>query len=112
MASRRRGGLDAALMKAAESGHLQCVDILLKVGADVNKPDRENHTPLLKASQNGHHQCIEALVKAGAFVDRHGVNNLTALCLALDHIQCVEMLIKVGADVNQQATMSFWTLLI
>ena len=112
MASHRKGGLDAALMKATESGHLQCVDILLKVGADVNKPDLENYTPLLKASQNSHHQCIEALLKAGAFVNRHGVNNLMALCLALDHIQCVEKLIKVGADVNQQATMSGWTPLI
>ena len=79
MASHRKGGLDASLMKASESGHLQCVDILLKVGADVNKPDVENYTPLLKVSQNGHHQCIEALLKAGAFVNRHGVNNLMAL---------------------------------
>ena len=106
MASHRKGGLDAALMKAAESGHLQCVNILLKVGADVNKSDVENYTPLLKAFQNGHQECMEALVKAGAFVNRHGVNNLPALCLALDHIQYVETLIKVGADVNQQTTMS------
>ena len=51
-------------------------------------------------------------MKAGAFVNRYSVNNLMALCLALDHIQYIEMLIKVGADVNQQATMSGWTPLI
>ena len=109
MTSRRKGGLDEALMKAAESGHLQCVNILLKAGADVNKPDSENNTPLLKASQNGHQECIEPLVKAGAHVNRRGVNDCTALWLALNHIQCVEALIKAGADVNQQATMSGWT---
>ena len=112
MVSRRRGGLDAALMKAAESGHLQCVNILLMAGADVNKPDAENNTPLLRASQNGHQECIEPLVKAGAHVNRRGVNDCTALCLSLTHIQCLEALIKAGADVNQQATMSGWTPLI
>ena len=110
--SRHEDGLDPALMKAAETRHSECVNILLEAGADVNKPDADNDTPLHKASVFCHHSCIESLIKARADVNRRGVNDLTALCLATRDIQCVETLIKSGADVNQQATMSGWTPLI
>ena len=41
------------LLRAAEKGHLKCMERLIKAGSDVNKPQNseEGETPLMKAAK-------------------------------------------------------------
>lgn len=48
---------------AAEEGHIGCVQVLLKGGADVNKACEDGWTPLQIACTRGHVQCVELIVQ-------------------------------------------------
>ena len=58
--ARHSYSLDLVLYKAANKGHHQCVDVLLKAGADVNN----FRSSLLAAVENGHDKCVDILIKA------------------------------------------------
>lgn len=54
---------------AAENGHLDCVELLLRLGFDVNRRDQSDHaTALYWAAQEGHLGVVKRLVDAGADV--------------------------------------------
>ena len=53
----------SALILAAKSGHRQCVELLIKAGADACS------AALLYAIKEGHHEYAEALIKGGAGVN-------------------------------------------
>ena len=53
------------LMYAAGNGHLQCTELLIAAGADVNKRSKHNLTALMLAARHGHDSCVKALVEAG-----------------------------------------------
>ena len=58
---------------AASHGHVACVDLLLGLGADVNRRDQFDHaTALHWAAQDGHLAVVERLVEAGADIDGEG----------------------------------------
>jgi ankyrin repeat protein len=58
---------------AAANGHLDCVDLLLRLGFDVNTRDRlDNASALHWAAQEGHLDIVERLLAAGADVDGQG----------------------------------------
>src|SRR5215831_3451609 len=59
------GGL-TALLYAARDGCYDCVDALLKVGADVNMPTPEGVTPLMLALDNDHNDVAKLLLDRGA----------------------------------------------
>ena len=44
------------LLRAADNGHLECMEGLIKAAADVNKPQNseDDETPLMKAAKGGH----------------------------------------------------------
>ena len=99
--SKRYG--ETALMITAEMGFDDCMDLLLKAGADVNITGHCGHTALQVAVKKNNIKCVQRLIQAGADVNY----NLSGTC-ALFHAarngyhRCVNILIQNGADVNIQ----------
>lgn len=60
------------LCDAAESGHLDVVQVLLNAGAWVDGDDRTSITPLMLASRDGHDAVVKLLLDSGADVNRLG----------------------------------------
>ena len=89
------------LLSAAYNGNSDCVEQLLKAGADVNKSNSKK-TPLILAAEYGHCDCVEQLLKAGADVNKANSKKQTPLILAAEygHCDCVEQLLKAGAEKN------------
>ena len=47
-------------------GHVDCLELLLQHGANVNVPDIKAQTPLTMAVKNQHINCVHALLVVGA----------------------------------------------
>ena len=95
--------LNRCLQNAAEEGHLQIVDRLLKTDVQIDVIDGGGWTALLWASENGHTKVVDKLIQGRAAVDLpHGRNGRTALSSAsrYGHTRVVDNLLKAGADVN------------
>ena len=73
---------DIVMLHAATEGHLNCVQVCLTAGTNVNQlvPLTINRrtasfcyenstTALMKASQNGHQECLSLLIESGADVN-------------------------------------------
>ena len=117
-----------SLLAAAYVGHRDCLDVLIKEGADVNCTEQQfdkdcrkkigvevgytettgdpftlvdGGTPLIYASALGHLETIKLLVKQGATVNVIK-RNRTALGMAAErgHHECLEYLVQAGATVN------------
>ena len=87
------------LIYAAENGHDNCLELLIKAGADVNR-QKVGKTALSAAAENGENKCVDMLIEAGADVNPKKFIGETILMLAVEHEKCVESLIKAGANVN------------
>ena len=120
---------ETALVLAVEDDWSAGVEILIKSGADVNKPDTFGRTPLIVAVENGKDEFLEVLIQARADVnvkqklyDDVMINSnylwnmrlemrpmigRTALMHAANkgNIRYVELLLKAGADVNIVQTL-------
>ena len=70
------------LMRAAQNGHVECVNSLIEAGADVNATDETppswvtwmlgidgGNTALMQAAKLGNGGCLEILIKAEAYVN-------------------------------------------
>ncbi|KAL4983213.1 ankyrin repeat-containing domain protein [Aspergillus falconensis] len=55
-----------ALAAAAAHNRPQILQMLMKAGCDINKPDRTGQTPLSRAIENGSDECAAILRRAGA----------------------------------------------
>ena len=97
------------LLRAADTGHLICMELLVKVGADVNKPrnSEDGETALMKTAKEGYAQCVKLLMKSGADVNLATKNkncnpNFTALVKATESgkTECLKVLLEAGATVN------------
>ncbi|KAH8249125.1 hypothetical protein KR032_006264 [Drosophila birchii] len=51
---------------AADFGHLNVLEFLIDIGADVDRKDKHGITPILAAIWEGHTSCVEYLLKKGA----------------------------------------------
>ena len=93
------------LISAAVHNRLECIQLLVKLGADVNLT-KKRQTALGAAAEQGHHKCVELLIELGANVNVADQTVRQALMCAIHakstmaHIKCIEILIKSGADVN------------
>ncbi|KFM72269.1 Serine/threonine-protein phosphatase 6 regulatory ankyrin repeat subunit B, partial [Stegodyphus mimosarum] len=103
------------LQIAAANGYLNCVQILIEYGADVNAKDRFDVTAMHMAAEKGNHLCLKALLdanadcclptkfsKSGCYTAVPHLGGTTPLHLAAsnNHIDCVKELIQYGADYN------------
>ena len=61
LSTRCGGRLGSALHAAATGGHLQVVEVLLRVGSNPRERDRQNRTPEEVAKANGHFKIAELL---------------------------------------------------
>ena len=49
---------------------------MLKLGADVNKPDEDRNTHLINTAGGGHIKCVNVLLQAGADVNKERTGSL------------------------------------
>jgi ankyrin repeat protein len=98
---------------AAQQGHSEVIQVLLRAGADVNTPHvKVRATPLQYAATHGHVDAMRTLLAAGARVDPVDSQGRTPLMWAAreGHRQIVQELLKHGADVSC-TTKTGWTAL-
>ena len=95
---------------AVSMGNATVVDALIAAGADVNKADEYECTPLLCAASNGDVTVVDALIAAGADVNKANEYESTPLLRAIRNgdEKVVAALIAAGADVNM-VNESGWT---
>ncbi|XP_075718262.1 ankyrin repeat domain-containing protein 6 isoform X3 [Rhinoderma darwinii] len=86
---------------AANKGHLNVVQILLKAGCDLNVQDDGQQTALHRAAVVGNSDILAILIQEGCALDRQDKDGNTALHEAAWHgfSQSVKLLVKAGANV-------------
>jgi len=115
--TKKDGGGLTPLVFAAREGCLECVQILLASGANVNQTTNYGWTPLLTATQNRHYMLAAYLLDHGADPNLANTGGWTPLYLAtdnrniesgdypvrkpdMDHLAFIKLLIEKGANVN------------
>jgi len=58
------------MLYAALNGHVSCVEVLRRFGAQLDVPDTTGFTPIMAAVQNGHIETVFKLIELGADVNR------------------------------------------
>ena len=109
-----RFDLEDKLMKAAMHGCTECLDKLIKAGADVNKTGEYKINAIMWASRYGSPQCVNLLLAAGADLYKTDKFGNTALSHAVDRCNKVDfflggqqrdclaiMLRTIGNNVNR-----------
>ncbi|XP_075058879.1 ankyrin repeat domain-containing protein 6 isoform X2 [Mixophyes fleayi] len=86
---------------AANKGHLNVVQILLKAGCDLDIQDDGHQTALHRAAVVGNSDILAVLIQEGCALDRQDKDGNTALHEAAWHgfSQSVKLLVKAGANV-------------
>ncbi|HEY9692868.1 MAG TPA: ankyrin repeat domain-containing protein [Oculatellaceae cyanobacterium] len=97
-----------ALAQAADLGHLEIIQVLIEVGAEVNDEDRvlyPHEIPLARAASQGHLQVVQVLLDAGAEVNIpvQDPEYWTPLMCAVNNgnIKVVKLLVDAGANVDE-----------
>lgn len=116
-----RGGL-SPIYFAARDGCLECIDVLVDAGADMNFTDLEGVTPMVAAIANGYYDVAARLVELGADVNLADSTGRTPLYAAVEFntmpesnrpapyvldnevtsFRLIQILVEAGADVNRQ----------
>ena len=94
--------LEDKLMQATMHGCTECLDKLIKAGADVNKTGKYKITALMWASKYGHLDCVKLLVAAGADLYMTDTFGKTALMNAIagQNDGCTQTLLKAGPNLK------------
>lgn len=104
-----------ALHFAAEYGNVIIAEILLKSGANNNKPESYKYSPLHSAVLAGKPDICEMLLKHGADIDERTDEHCTALMLACGtrmmrmRKEIIEILLKNGANVDAHSEFVSYT---
>ncbi len=87
---------------ACHSGHLDCIEILLQQGCDLETQDNRGFTPLLTAANNGYTQITGLLVNHGANIEAKAKNSWTPLMFsaAFGHIGVTRILLSIHCDLE------------
>ncbi|KAM8953651.1 ankyrin repeat and SOCS box protein 12-like [Pelodytes ibericus] len=95
------------LHRAASRGSLECLEILLNNGAEVDSLDVKAQTPLFAAVCAGHFECVKALLKAGANPRGSHYNNSTPVLMAArdGKTNILKELLDYGAAANVRLKM-------
>ena len=89
-----------ALLKAAYSGNVVAINLLLAAGADP-QPSRDGLTALHYAAIEGHHAAVKALIAGGADVkaeDEGGNTPLRYVLVASEPAKIAHSLLQAGAE--------------
>lgn len=91
-----------ALHSAASEGKIEALQLLFKVGTDLNSQDSFGQTALMIAAQQRQPLFVQTLLQMGAEIDVKDNEGRTALMLAVQaqHITTTKILISAGANVN------------
>jgi len=78
------------------------VELLIKMGADVNKKGWADDTPLYIACKNGNKEIAELLIEQNANLNSKNDRGYTSLMITIEigHTEIAELLIDKGADIN------------
>ena len=90
----------SCLIKAASTGYLEAVEILVMNGAEVDLADEAGWTALSSACYEGHADVVKYLIRNGANIGVATCRGATCIMLALHSPDIVEFLISSGSDVN------------
>ena len=93
--------------KANEKGYRKIVKLLLNLGFDPNKHERNGlggQTPLIYASKDGHLWVVRKLLNAGANINAKCVSGCTPLISACEsgQVKIVQYLLDIGANLNSK----------
>lgn len=96
------GGINAALMYAANQGDTNGVVLLLDKGADVNAKNNYGDTLLMQVATTGHTNTVELLLDKGADINAKDSFGKTALMSAarFGNVEIIKLLLDKGANVN------------
>jgi len=89
------------LCLAVRTNHLDIVQYLIEIGADINAISEDRHnTPIMDAASVGDLESIKILVAQGADLETQSKNGQTALILAVGHgdVEVSNYLLSAGAD--------------
>ncbi|XP_014772761.1 transient receptor potential cation channel subfamily A member 1 homolog [Octopus bimaculoides] len=88
------------LHRAAMSGNMECVKLLVDNSARIDAYDEEQSTPLHKAALYNHYNVVDYLIKCGARVNKRDSDSYTPLLLAAlrGHSETIEILMNASAD--------------
>lgn len=93
----RNAADESPLMMAALKGEMALCQLMIRKGADVNKP---GWAPLHYAATSGHLEIMRLLLDAHAYIDAASPNNTTPLMMAAHYGTpvAVKLLLEAGAD--------------
>ncbi|GCB68072.1 ankyrin repeat and SOCS box protein 12-like [Scyliorhinus torazame] len=98
------------LRLAASKGHLNCLEVLLNHGAEVDSLDVKAQTPLFTAVSGRHLQCVRSLLRAGANPNGSIYNNCSPVLTAAREgdVDILRALLEYGAEVNVRSKVPEW----
>ena len=94
---------ETALESGCMSDNIECVKMLVLVGANVDAVvDKLGYTPLMSAAATGRDQVAQALLDAGADIDRLHKDGMTAVALAayFGNLNVLQTLIAGNANLD------------
>jgi len=69
---------NTALHYAAQNGHVELCEVLVRAGVSYDARTKVNRTPLHLAAQEGHLPVVQLLISSGA--DLHATDMVTVHC--------------------------------
>lgn len=96
--------LNDGLLLAAKEGYTDCVDCLIKAGADIDTTDNSCQTPFYLAVCNNQIPSALFLLRSGNDCDILAKNGYAAIHIAVkkNHHECVRVLLENGVDINSR----------
>ncbi|XP_073240778.1 uncharacterized protein [Porites lutea] len=87
---------------AAQHGHTQTAEVLLRAGVSRDARTKVDRTPLHMAAQHGHTHVVELLISSGACANNADMLNMTPLHWACEHnhVDIVKILLRAGAKTD------------